>query len=156
MLESVLRGMAPSRIVAVELTLGFVSPRGLTTVPAEHFQWLLSSFPDPKEPVVVVTVRNQGGLTAFVEGYGIAFHPFGSTLIGYNDFPSLNPSLPKRLDSGESGVWVTKMATVVELVKRHRAAGAAVERIGAEASLASGEKVVSDEVPVEPLLGSPD
>jgi hypothetical protein len=99
--------------------------------------------------VVVATTRNTGGLPASIESISIYFllGPGGAhgefSLLGRNDFPTLNPSLPARLDVGESVTWLTSLETFQWVVTQVALSGVETAEFRAEVSFGSGEKIAS-------------
>jgi hypothetical protein len=71
-------------------------------------------------PVVTLTVRNCGGLKAYVDSHRIRITPSGLA-IAVNDLPYLNPDLPSALDIGESRTWLYHLSTLVQAVLVTRA-----------------------------------
>ena len=100
--------------------------------------------------VLIANIRNTGILAASVEGIdlwvvlGQLENSSGFTLMGRNDFAALNPRLPYRLEGGNAVRWLTKMETIVDIVKAARAANFTVLGIRAAVRLGTGEKIESD------------
>ena len=99
--------------------------------------------------VVVATVRNIGGLPASIDSISIYFllGPSGThgeaSLLGRNDFPTMNPTLPARLDVGASINWLTSLDTFGFVISQAARSGVEVEEFRAEVALGSGEKITS-------------
>jgi hypothetical protein len=153
MLEQVIFRVGPQRDVKLEVTGGAILDAGnAVTVPLDGWQRLLDLNPSGimSEKVVVATIRNTGTLAVAVEGISIAFRattgetPLVPTLLGRNDHRAINPALPKRLDVGESTNWFTSLDTFQWLLAGSAQVGADIAAFRFEATLGSGEKILSD------------
>lgn len=65
-------------------------------------------------------------------------------MAGNNDFPTLNPALPVRLDAGESTRWYTSLETFGWVVSRAAQTQVDITEFRAEVALGSGERISSD------------
>jgi hypothetical protein len=104
------------------------------------------------ERMLVATARNIGGLRASLTainvhvGVKVEESIIPVTMMGRNDFPYANPSLPHALEAGDQVPWLTALATI-EMMRDEAHAAAPTNRIvevWAEAQLGSGETIVSD------------
>lgn len=151
LIESAVRSLRLERMVTVELGLGVSMGRQLLSMPPANAKEYFDRFNQDGPPVVILTVRNQGGLKAYVESHRICITPPGLR-IAANNFPYLNPNLPSALDVGESRSWLYRLDTIVAAVHATRAVeiGGADMLVG-EASLGSGETVTSPGMPANHL-----
>ena len=154
-IEAAVRSASPQRTVVAELGIGFVTARETVQLPTETAVDHLPNYAHLGPAVMMVTVRNQGSLKAFVNSRCIRLTP-SSTAFTIDEFPGLHPALPAELDVGESKTWFYHIATVINLIQTTRAVwpdGAAF--VVGEVCLGSGETVTSDQLSVE-LLGATD
>src|SRR5471030_2394425 len=93
---------------------------------------------------LAATITNIGGVDSFVSEIGIYLRPDGGrgdvpqvTLLGRNDFPHLNPDLPKQLRVGESAHWLTRVSIVRGIVTAADAQGILFTTVWAQARLAT-------------------
>jgi hypothetical protein len=150
MLEAAIRAAGLGRTVTVELAGGVLLGSHLASGPLDGWRTLLDLNPHlTGERVVVATVRNTGGLLASVESISIYFllGPGGThgqlAMAGNNDVPLFNPSLPVRLDAGESTTWLTSLETFRLVLSRVSQSQVEITEFRAEAVLGSGEKISS-------------
>jgi hypothetical protein len=152
MLEAAICTASPQRAVTLEVAAGFLlKGRSAITIPLDAWRAVLEINRHMTDPwVVIATVRNTGGLPASVTSVSIWFRveaggaQFETSLMGRDDFPSLNPSLPTRLDIGESTSWLTSPGTF-ELMASQVASilKGGVTEFRVEVALGSGEKITS-------------
>lgn len=151
LIEKAVSSCRPERLVAAELGLGFVMGRQLLSVPPASARDYFGAHNEYGPPVVILTVRNSGGLKAYVESHRIRITPPGLA-IAVNDLPYLNPDLPSALDTGESRSWLYHLSTLVKAVMATRAVEAGgADMIAGEVSLGSGETVTTPEMPAHYL-----
>jgi hypothetical protein len=152
MLEKAIRTAGPQRAVTLEVAGGLLlaGQGGAATVPLAGWRTVLEMNPSMTgQRVVVATVRNIGGLPAIIDSISIYFllGPSGAhgeaSLLGRNDFPTMNPTLPARLDVGPSINWLTSLDTFGFVISQAARSGAEVEEFRAEVALGSGEKITS-------------
>jgi hypothetical protein len=153
LIERAVRSSRLERMVTVELGLGVSTGRQLLSMPPAKARDYFDGYNHDGPPVVILTVRNRGGLKAYVESHRICITPPGLK-IAANDFPYLNPNLPSALDVGESRSWLYRLDTIVAAVHATRAVeiGGADMLVG-EASIGSGETVTTPGMPAH-YLGS--
>lgn len=146
LIEKAVSSAQPERLVTAELGLGFTTGRELVSMPPAKAKDYIGAYRQYGPPVVILTVRNCGGLKAYVDSHRIRLAPSGFE-IAVNDFPNLNPDLPSVLDVGESLTWLYRLDTLLRAVHATRGveAGGADMLIG-EASLGSGETVTTLEM----------
>jgi hypothetical protein len=101
LIENAVHSSRPERKVTVELGLGVSMGRELLSMQPATTKDYLDTYSQSGLPVVILTVRSQGGLKAYVKSHRICIAPPGLR-IATSDFPYLNPSLPSVLDIGES------------------------------------------------------
>jgi hypothetical protein len=115
--------------------------------------------------LLVITVRNTGGLPIVVEAVDLHFaltvragqtEPGDIVMLGRNDMPMLNPVLPHRLPLGEAMHWYLSEETIAALPDGIQRAGAQanIKHVFAKARLATGETVDSDNVPWEDVAAA--
>lgn len=166
MIESAVTAIGPQRVVELEIAGGALLPgHGALTVPIEGWREILSSNEDSLrgERAVVTTARNTGHLLAHIDAVEISFQVArGRTVyevgfLGRNDYPDLNPALPRRLEVGEAANWLTALETFAWVVSRVADTSAALQVVEfrAQARLGSGEKITSAtykiaDLPLEP------
>jgi len=154
LIEKAVSSCRPERLVTAELGLGFVIGRQLLSVPPATAREYFGAHNEYGPPVVILTVRNSGGLKAYVDSHRIRITPAGLT-IAVNDFSHLNPDLPAALDIGEARSWLYHLGTLVRAVMATRAIDAgSADMLAGEVSLGSGETVTTQELPVH-YLGLP-
>jgi hypothetical protein len=151
LIERAVRSSRLERTVALELGLGVSTGRQLLSMPPARAKDYFDGYNTDGVPLVILTVRNRGGLKAYVESHRICITPPGLK-IAVNEFPNLNPNLPSALDVGESRFWLYRLNTIVAAVHATRAVeiGGADMLIG-EASLGSGETVTTPRMPAHYL-----
>ena len=98
---------------------------------------------------------NSGLVDCFVAEVTIYLRPHGArgevpefTLFGRNDFPLLNPPLPAPLRSGEAINRLTKVQTLLGLLRTGEQSGIEFEAVRAQVRLSTGERIDSDDVPI--------
>lgn len=156
LIEKALASISPQRLLTVELGLG-VAARGQTIIlPTEKAKDYLEMYAEQGPAVLVLTVRSVGGLRASVVSHDLRLVPIGDRLMGINDFPSINPPLPRPVDIGESQTWLYELRNVAALIGALRKVRGQVTAVIGEASLGSGETIESAELPIEFLGPLPD
>lgn len=152
MLEAAIRTAGAQRAVTLEVAGGVLvaGHGGAVTVPLAGWRTVVDMNPSMTgQQVVVVTARNTGGLPASIDSISIYFllGPSGAkgeaSLLGRNDFASLNPTLPARLDVGRSINWLTSLDTFEFVIAQAARSGVEVEEFRVEVALGSGEKITS-------------
>jgi len=151
------------RTVALELAAGMLASNGVTVMPLQGWPSVLQHNPGmPGERVITATVRNSGSLPVSVESFAILCSVAGAlegaemTLLGRNDFPSQNPDLPIRLDSGQSTRWFTSLATLRLIQSMTKERGHALKDFYVEIALGSGEAISSERYRFDALPFDPD
>lgn len=167
MIESAVSALGPRREVKIEVTGGVLYPAGeLASLPIGRWRDVRQLNPSmaPADLVVIVTVRNTGHLVVHIEAVEIHYvldwknKPAEISLAGRNDFPLLNPLLPRPLDIGESAHWLTRLETFAMIVSQMKATPSSglevVQEFYATVRLGSGETIRSErfklsELPLE-------
>jgi hypothetical protein len=118
MIESAVATLVPDRLVTVELSGGVVLASRALSMPIPGWREMLKNNPSlNKELALMTTVRNVDPLRSSVETLEVFFGvQIGNTaseisLLGGNDYPGLNPELPKSLEYGEPCHWLTSLDT---------------------------------------------
>src|SRR6266571_3365939 len=93
-----------------------------------------------------------GRCTVFVGAHSRLGRNFRLSLHRYLARRRASKHLPRRLDSGESALWVTPMEVAAKVAFSFKKIGRQVEWISARVTLGSGEKVTSRELPVADIL----
>lgn len=162
-LEDMLREVikdATIRAVTVELTMAMETAAGWVSIPLEVVDRFRDSNPHlgQAERALLATITNVGGVGSFVTAVAIYVRPDGPrtetstfTLLGRNDFPLLNPQLPRQLRVGESIEWMTRPRTIHDMVAAGAAHDVAFSTYWAQVRLATGEMIDSQEVKVNSL-----
>jgi hypothetical protein len=150
LIEKAAASLRPRRLLIVELGLGVALPGQTVFFPTDAAKDYFDMYADQGPAVLTLTVRNQGALRAYVNNHGLRFTPIDMLLTGINDFPYLNPPLPRSVDVGESQTWLYELKNVVTAVRMLRTQGTVSSLVG-EASLGPGETIESAELPVEYL-----
>ncbi|WP_370382302.1 hypothetical protein [Catenulispora sp. GAS73] len=152
LIENAVDSAGPERLVTVELGLGIAMRGQLLSFPVASAKDHLPAYTDHGPPVLLLTVRNTGGLRSFVNSHRLRLGPSGIAFT-MNDFPWVNPALPCALDVGESQTWIYDREKLTALVKTTRATLPTEDTTAlvGEADLGSGESVRSDELPCEYL-----
>jgi hypothetical protein len=150
MLEKAIRTVGPQREVTLEVVGGVFLGGGVATGPLDGWRTVLDMNPSVTGTRVVAAIlRNTGALPASLHNISIYFllGPAGSrgqfSLLGRNDFPVLNPSLPARLEVGEGITWLTSLETFQWVVTQLTLNGVKSEEFRVEAMLGSGERITS-------------
>lgn len=151
LIEKAVASARSQRLLTVELGLGVAFPGHTATFPAATAKEYFDIYADQGPAVLILTVRNQGTLRAYINSYGLRFVPMDMKLTGTNDLPRINPSLPCSVDVGESQTWLYELKNVVAMVRIFQAQGGTVSSLIGEASLGSGETIESADLPVEYL-----
>jgi len=154
LIEKAVGAAGPGRLVTAELGLGILmTAQSLSFLADTAKDYLyLPQYTNLGEPVLVLTVRNAGGLRSFVNSHCLRLGPSAFALLAINDFPLVNPAMPYALDVGESRTWYFSLRKLIALVKATRAAQAdGAATLVAEVELGSGETVRSAELPCEYL-----
>jgi len=153
LVRSAVGTLVPQRVVSAEIEVGVLGlPGPLITVPASRFRQFAKEQAGHGIPVVIVRARNQGALPAFVDAYWLFFGPNNGEVRAENFLPGVNERLPRRLDCGESALWVTPMEVIAKVIFSFGKIGRCVEWISARVTLGSGEKITSRELPVADIL----
>jgi hypothetical protein len=157
MLEEAVRSAGPQREVTLELAgVVLVWDRSGISIPLEAWQTVLDlNQTITGQRALAATIRNIGGLPTSINDVTIWFSAeatgrrLETSLLGRNDFPHLNPSLPTRLEVGASISWLTSLATfklMVSLVTGMLKGEVTEFRV--DMNLSSGEKVSSPWHPI--------
>lgn len=160
MIRDAVGSLGPTRQVTVELKGGIlIDDQRVITGPFAGLRQVRdvngASLSGPM--VVVSTVRNTGQLRASVEMMDLFVSvelggvEFETTLSGRNDFPYLNPPLPRGVESGKSFTWLTSLKTMVDIVGRLDQGEQKPVSFWAHVRLGTGEGVESERHPVADL-----
>jgi hypothetical protein len=106
LIEWAVQQAGPQRRVDAQLGLGIATPGRLLRFRTETAAGFFGNYRDLGPAVVIITARNQGTLSAYVNSHAIRFLPSGGGPVGVNTYPWANPGLPCPLDVGESASWV--------------------------------------------------
>jgi hypothetical protein len=162
-LEDMLRAVIKDitvRSVTATLTAGIDTSAGWLTMPFEAVDTVRDSNPHlgNTERTLVATITNVGMVDSFVAEVAIYVRPDGPrgktagvTLLGRNDFPVLNPQLPRHLRVGESATWMTRLSTIRGILAAGAASGISFSTVWAEIRLSTGETIHSQDVAVTSL-----
>ena len=162
-LEDMLRDVIKDvtiRAVTVELTAAMDTSAGWLSMPFEAVDSIRDGNPHlgNSERALVATITNVGMVDSFVAEVTVYVRPDGEyaevpqfTLLGRNDFPHLNPPLPKQLRVGESVAWMTRVSTIRGIVAAGAAVGIDFVTVWVHVRLATGETIRSQDVPVAAL-----
>jgi hypothetical protein len=153
LIEWAVQQAGPQRRVDAQLGLGIATPGRLLRFRTETAAEFFGNYRDLGPAVVIVTARNQGTLSAYVNSHAIRFLPSGGGPVGVNAHPWANPALPCSLDVGESASWVYDLEMVITMVRFFREKGSAVDSLIGVIDLGTGETVESAPMAIE-LLGS--
>jgi hypothetical protein len=151
LIEKALASAGPQRLLTAELGLGVSMPGKTMVLPSDTAKDYFAMYADLGPAVLLVTVRSQGALKAYINGHAIRFEPSGVTLQGTDDFPRVNPRLPCPVDPGESRSWMYDLELITTMVGFLRKQGQSVTTVVAEVSLGSGEILKSAEFAAEYL-----
>jgi hypothetical protein len=157
MLEAAVRNAGPQREVTLELAgVVLVWERSGISIPLEAWHTVLDLNRTLRgQRALAATLRNIGGLPASINDVTIWFRAevngvkLETSLLGRDDFPHLNPSLPTRLEVGASVSWLTSLATFQGMVSL--VAGilkGSVTEFRVDMNLGSGEKISSPWHPI--------
>lgn len=158
-LRDVIRG-ATLREVTATVAFGLNTPAGWLHAPIEGFDMLREANPHLRnsEFALVINITNVGMLDTFVNEVAFYFRGDGLrgevpaiTHLGRNDYPLLNPQLPKRLRVGEATNWMTRVSTVHEIVAHASSLGVNLATAWAEVRLATGDSAETDDVALDSL-----
>jgi hypothetical protein len=152
MIEQAVAAAGPRRQLTVELGLGVAAPGQTITFPAESASDFSGMYADLGPAILTLTVRSVGGLRAFVNSYELRLVPSNDRLMGINDFPRINPSIPCPVEIGESQTWLYDLHGLTGLIGGLQKVRGPVTAVVGQADLGSGETLTSAELPVE-LLG---
>lgn len=145
LIERVVAAVGPLRAAKVELGVGFA---GSTTLilPEDKIKDFIDfdGYKDIGPKVLVLTIRNTGSLPIYWASEKVTFAPCGAALSARNDFPHLNPSMPLRIESGDSAHWFYDLSLITKMTAFFRQRGAQVDELVAKVSLGSGEELESD------------
>jgi hypothetical protein len=148
------------RAVTATFTIAMNTPAGWLSMPVEAVDRVrdINTHLGDTKGAAVTTITNVGMVDSFVADVGIYVRPDGQrgeiphfTLLGRNDFPLLNPRLPKQLRVGESTTWMTQMSTIQAMVEAGAATGVTFSTVWAQVRLATGETILTQEVAVDSL-----
>ncbi|WP_442542589.1 hypothetical protein ACSBOX_11605 [Arthrobacter sp. KN11-1C] len=153
LIEAILAAIAstpPQRKVVVELGIGYFGAQGLIEFPTETANQFvgLEQYKNLGNQILLLTVRNTGTLPAYWDGHVLYYHPCGIARAGDNYFPYDNPTLPCRLESGQSARWLYFLPEVSNLVAFMREKKLAIETLVAKVNLGSGESIESSPLSV--------
>lgn len=152
LIEKAVASAGPQRLLTVELGLGVAAPGGPVIFPSHTAKEYFGMYTDLGPAVLVLTVRSQGALKAYISSHGVRFDPVGVVLFGMDEFLRVNPPLPCPVEVGESRSWIYSLERVIAMARFLQGQGQPVTAVVAEASLGSGEVLRSAELAVE-LLG---
>lgn len=162
MLEQVTKRLSLQRDVAVDILAGVLVPStgGVLTGPVDRgFRTLLDANPSVSgnDTVMVLRLRNIGALAVNIQSIDLhvsldwdddsAPAP-AMTLMGRNDFPHQNPTLPMRVEDGGSATWLVATSTTDLMIAAFEHANQIPGAVYGEFSLATGEAVRTEAVPV--------
>lgn len=159
MLREVMKGVAV-RAATVEVTSGIHTAGGWMSLPVDAVDTFRDLNPHLRnnEGALVTTIKNIGLIDSFVSEIGIYLRPEGArgevlefTLLGRNDYPLINPPLPKNLRVGESSHWLTGHSTIRSIVAIGRASSTTFSTVWAQVRFATGETVQSQDVAITSL-----
>lgn len=156
LIEQAVARLGPSREVRVDLEGGLLLGTHAVSCPFGAMTELLrvNDNLDTAQQLVVVTVRNVGYVDLTVAS--VTLHYFfrigdadqtesALAMLGRNDYPLLNPDMPKRVLAGDSMHWLTSMASLALIIDR--APQANFSALQAQVHLGSGERCDSALVP---------
>lgn len=116
-----------------------------------HFEHLDLAF--------TASITNHTTLDCFVSEVIFYIRPDGErgevaqfTLMGRNDYPYLNPALPRQLHAGESIEWLTRTSTIDAILAAAAKNGTpAFTTLWVEVRLSTGERITSDDAAIAAL-----
>ena len=162
LIEDAVRRTGPIRRVEVDIAAGLlINGSEALASTFDAFAILQEHNPhlDAQPRVVVVSVRNVGESAVEVEGIDLWFvYPLEghedskASLMGRNDYPGSNPSMPFRVATGAALRWFTSRETVAMISKG--VAGQTPSGLYASARLSTGEVVDSPRVPWDDVLAA--
>ena len=162
MLEQVTGRISLQRDVAVDILAGVLVPStgGVLTGPVDvGFETLLGANPSVSrnDTVLVLRLRNIGALAVNIESIDLHVSmdweddspaPPAMTMMGRNDFPHQNPTLPMRVDDGASATWLVATSTTDLMIAAFAHPNQIPGAIYGQFSLSTGETVRTEVVPV--------
>ncbi|MEW1951089.1 hypothetical protein AB0280_17780 [Pseudarthrobacter sp902506025] len=152
LIEQVVTAAGPRREAVVELGMGFAGSQLLILPPEKVKEFIdLDNYKDLGPKVLALSLRSSGSLPIYWASEAIRFEPCGAALLGRNDFPYLNPSMPRRIEAGDSAHWFYDLALVTTMVTVLRKQGYQVDALVAKVSLGSGEELESNPLPADYL-----
>jgi hypothetical protein len=155
LIEKAVATAGPQRLLTVELGLGVSAPGKTVILPADTAKDYFGMYTDLGPAVLVLTVRSQGALKAYVNSYAIRFEPAGFTLHETHDFPRINHLLPCPVDPGESKSWMYSLEFVTTMVSFLQKQEQSITEVVAQVDLASGETLKSAGLAIEYLGKTP-
>lgn len=143
-----------TRTADVEVLGGIVTHRdGVAAMSLDMLQTVGEFNPElaDLERVVVVDIRNTGSLPIVVGSIGLAVNledpasgaSFETELLGRDDFPGTNATLPYQIAAGSSLQWFTKLSTLSALGEYVGSSRLRPLVITASVRLGSGERLTS-------------
>lgn len=152
LIEKAVGSAGPRRSVTAELGLGVIMGDKRISWPSERAKEYFFANPEFGPPVLILTVRNQGALKAYVDGHRIQLVPSGPPLTVVGEFPLANPTLPCALDVGESRSWLYRLDQLLAAVQASRAVQpGSADALAGEVTLGSGEIVETSALPARYL-----
>lgn len=158
LLEEIAPMIRPERRVEVDLGIGVLNAGQAMTVPVGDFVRLTADNPHllDRTAVLVASVRNVGQLDVSLDGVDFIFtirrcsdEGSGSefSLMGNNELPSINPTLPHRVRNGDRVnyfMFLKRAHAIAAVMTKH---GKPVNAVRVAAQLATGEKISSPSEP---------
>lgn len=156
LLEGAFRASIPQREIMIEIAGAiFHNYSQAISVPLGSWRNILRDNPElsGNQQAVIVTVHNIGYARTSVEDISLSFvfadvkgRRYESPLMGRNDFPAINPCLPKPLQVGAPAVhWLTSLSTLGTLLPFLSTADRV--RVRGNARLGSGEIISTEAQP---------
>jgi hypothetical protein len=156
LLEGAFRASIPQRKITIEIA-GAIFHDNFQAVSVRLDSWRAILRDNPhlfgNQQAVIVTVCNIGYAPTSVEDISLSFvfvdakgKQYESPLMGRNDFPAINPCLPKPLEVGAPAVhWLTSLSTLGTLLPLLSTADGV--RVQGNARLGSGETISTETQP---------
>jgi hypothetical protein len=149
LIEKVVASAGPQRVLTVELGLGVAAPGRAVIFPPDTAKDYFDMYADLGPAALVLTVRSQGALKAYVNSHAVRFEPVGVVLHGTDDFSRVNPPLLCGVDVGQSRSWMYNLELVTTMVRFLQKQEQSATVVVAEVSLGSGEVLKSAKLAVE-------
>lgn len=160
--QAIRRAPLEPRHVEVDILAGVLVPTtgGVLTGPVDAgFGAVLDANPSLRgdDRVLVLRLRNLGALAVSIQSINLhvsvdwaddTVPPPAMTLVGRNDFPYRNPTLPLRVEDGGAAAWLVAVSTADLMLAAFDHASQSPAAIYGEFSLATGETMRTDEVSV--------